>query len=585
MLLDKISVSQLRNMLSPLMEAPVWPGLADPESKATARQYAHDSGLWEQLTKDIDPEQPIAVLRYRDYQDYFRTGRRELYEGLFQRRLDRTNRAALALWLGHPVAQLDELQDLLWSWCEGSWSFPAMEPGYIDLVSSMVGRTLAEIGWLFRDRLEKKIQERMNQEIETRILNRALDWRTTDWWTTDGNNWNSVCNSNLIQTALYQIHDPWQLAAFVHPVCRRMDYALGYFTADGGCPEGAGYWEYGFGHFLDAALAMSVRTGGKVALAGDPHVERICRFPLAIQLRGPLRAAFSDSDNGYLQAQTVLKINWLFRIPELFSLVESTPKGLLKLPDIRTLALYRGQRPQPEGKNTDVLLPQLGYAKVHAGAKSVLAAVAGRNDVSHNHNDIGSFLFMVGDRVWLTDPGAPVYTSKTFGPDRYEILVCRSRGHSVPLINGQEQAAGSEYGGTIEVQGLDRVGDKIIVIEMAGGYPDPTLTRLRRELKLDQAGWLHLTDHYQFSEPPHSVEEAFITFENVTILDPCRCVQIGDSGQSLVLSTMVAGQFAVEAFAKQQHEGRDSRPLQRITFTPAVLQPKMVLSFMVSAPS
>jgi hypothetical protein len=585
MLLNNISVSQLRNLLVPFMDAAVWPGLADSESKAIARQYAHESGLWDRLAKEIDPESAIPVLRYHDYQDYFQTGRRELYEVLFQQRLDRTERAALALWLDHPAANLDELQDLLWSWCESRWSFPAMDPGYIDLVSSRIGRTLAELSWLFRDRLGPRVQERICREIEARILNLALDWRTTDWWTTDGNNWNSVCNSNLIQTALYQIRDPWQLAAFVHPVCRRMDYALHYFTADGGCPEGVGYWEYGFGHLLDAALALGLRTGGKVNLAADPHVERICRFPTAVHLRGPLRTTFSDSDNGYLQAQTALKINRLFAMPELFSLTEATPQGLLRLPDLRTLALYQGQRPQPDANRTDVLLPQLGLAKLYAATGSVLAAVAGRNDVSHNHNDIGSFIWMVGQRTFLTDPGAPVYTSKTFGPDRYDILVCRSRGHSVPLVNGREQAAGHQYYGIIEAYGLNASGEKKIVIDMTHAYPDPTLQHLGRELKIDNSGWLALTDTYRFSEPPQAVEEAFITFENVAVQNQNRCVEIGEASQAVSLSALTDGQFAVETYPKEQHEGRDARPLHRITFTPVVLKSQMVVSFRLGTPA
>ena len=121
------------------------------------------------------------------------------------------------------------------------------------------------------------------------------------------------------------------------------------------------------------------------------------------------------------------------------------------------------------------------------------------------------WLFKTGTCL-LVDPGAPHYTRKTFGPRRYESLFCRSRGHSVPVVNSHEQPPGRRYRGTLAVEGLNREGDKIVTIDMTRAYPDKTLKKLERRFVLGRRGGIELTDTYAFSRKPRSVEEAFVTF-------------------------------------------------------------------------
>ena len=66
-----------------------------------------------------------------------------------------------------------------------------------------------------------------------------------------------------------------------------------------------------------------------------------------------------------------------------------------------------------------------------------MAAKGGNNGESHNHNDVGSFLYLAGDEMLLTDLGAGEYTRDYFGEKRYDILCNHSFGHSVPVIDGK----------------------------------------------------------------------------------------------------------------------------------------------------
>lgn len=66
----------------------------------------------------------------------------------------------------------------------------------------------------------------------------------------------------------------------------------------------------------------------------------------------------------------------------------------------------------------------------------------GNNNESHNHNDVGSFGYIVRGEEMLCDLGAGEYTRDYFGKNRYEILCNSSEGHNVPIVDGKYQLTG-----------------------------------------------------------------------------------------------------------------------------------------------
>ncbi len=591
MFLDRITIDGLAKMLEPHMRRPAWPGLDDAGVRRKARSHAKRLGLWDRLTREVDPSRPIPVIKRSDYREYSRTGSRTEGEAAIFERARRTSDAALAVWLGHPAADLDHLQDLLWSWCETtSWIWPAHEGRTIDLGSSRIGRMLSEIAWMFDAELEGEVKERVRAEVERRILDGACDWRRPDSWQTVEMNWNHVCNANVITTALYMIDDPTVLAAYIHPLIQRLEYAIHGFADDGGCLEGPGYWEYGFGHFLDAGLVLHNRTGGKLDIVTGGKIERICRYPVAAHIEGSFRSTFADSSHGWLRLESAVKVNRFFDIPELYALVERTKAGRPVVSHTRgesclwrVLAICEGRIPEVRADTRDCLLADLGQVKLRAGKgklRATLMAKAGRNDVPHNHNDIGSFIYFAKGTPMLVDPGAPKYTSKTFGPRRYEILFTRSRGHSVPVVNGREQSEGSRRFGTLDVEGLNGEGEKRAVVDMTHAYDDKTLTKLMRELTLRPDGSLVIADSYEFTRKPASLEEAFVTYEKARTVKGGRAVLIGERERSVTLSAKeTPGEFETERLVEESKEGRTDKVLTRITFAPASLEKSMRLVF------
>ena len=579
------AINELAAMLQAHAAQPAWPELNDSAVQRRAVRYARRYGLWERLGKAIDPKLPLAATRLSMYRLWSRSGgtARESSDPLFQE-MRLVEDAALALWLGHPAADLDYLQDLLWAWCEKTTWSPSCHEGYtIDLISSAMASLFSEVLWMFAGRIESEVKDRVRAEVQRRVLDPGYDYRRVDWWRTCDMNWNAVCNGNIISAALYHFQDDAQLlATYLHPIIPRLQYAVDGFLDDGSCREGTGYWVYGFGHIVDAAVVLHHRTGGKLNLFADPKLERISRFPLATQIDGPVRASFGDSGQGWISGDIAVRINRFCKLPQLYAIADRHADGAIAVNGWRSLCLVRGER-VGEFDRQDCVLPDLGFAKLCTGAGAkpvVLAALAGRNDFPHNHNDIGSFILYKHGHSLLTDPGGPIYTAKTFGPRRYEIIHCRSRGHSVPLINGHEQPPGGEYFGTLEASAVNSRGAKRVAIDMTRAYDDTSLTSLRRELVLAEDGALDITDRYEFSRTPRTIEEAFVTYEPVTVAADRQSVRIGKGTATLRLSAPeTAGRFAAEDLGEESRTWHTPGKITRIVFRPTRLTKTMTLAF------
>ena len=550
-------------------------------------------GMWDQLKEQARPR-PIEVWPRSLFRQYQRRGIREPYQAILDDRMQRAMGAAFAAWLGHPGAELNYLEDLLWAYCESTtWVLPAHErfSSQLELGSTLIGRNLAEISYLLQDDLDEEVRDRLAREIDRRILDAASDWRKPNSWATTPMNWNHVCNGNLIQVALYRIADPFTLAHFIHPLIQRLDYALNGFAIDGGCLEGPGYWEYGFGHYVEAAIALHQRTGGAVNLMDDPRIPPIARYPLAVHFDAEHRVAVGDTADGYLSANVTTMVNHLHALPELHALTRPRADGRLDVTSWRALALYPGQMIQRQRDHHDSWLPATGLARVTAAGDPTtqLAITVGHNGVPHNHNDIGSFIYFKHGHAPLTDPGAPRYTSQTFGPNRYQLVHTRSLGHSVPIINGQEQSAGEEFSGhlrtanlaTGEGSGHDPAQGKVLTADIARAYPVPTLRSLRRTLTLTPTGNLRIEDAFEFTELPQSIDEGFVTFETVTLDREGRAARIGRGETMTILRAddSTPGTFSLMDLPASIEDGRDGRLLRRISFKPALLSLRMTLSF------
>jgi len=517
---------------------------------------AADRAAWEKLRDELEPERcagilahaqryartPVPALPATLYLEYARTGRREGYQDPMRVRRAMLASLALAECLEHEGRYLDPILDVAWAICEeSSWSMPAHQTvladvthPVIDLAAAATALSLAELDLLLGDELDPALGKRIRDELDRRCFTPYLT-RHDHWWLYNTalrnvNNWTAVCTAGVVGAAIYVEPDPARLAEILARAARSLDDYLDTFDPDGGSSEGPGYWSYGFGHYTLLAHLVEHRTDGQVSFFPDDRLRKIAEYPLRTQLSPGRYVPFSDCDPDvrFIPAQLAY-LSRRLDIPDLMSLAHDQlrpPAGgeegngarSGELPwALRGLFWRVDPAPRFVPRRHDWfsgmawMLARLDPADPDA---LTLAVKGGHNAEMHNQNDVGSLVVHLRGESLITDPGRGRYTKAYFGPQRYEHVVNSSRGHSVPLPNGQEQLPGPEHGATVIEHRADDTVD-LLALEMRDAYPpEADLESLRRVVTLhrEAAGWVELVDEVRFGSGPREFQSALITF-------------------------------------------------------------------------
>ncbi|MOA16417.1 hypothetical protein D3C78_1366310 [compost metagenome] len=116
------------------------------------------------------------------------------------------------------------------------------------------------------------------------------------------------------------------------------------------------------------------------------------------------------------------------------------------------------------------------------------------------------------DPAFAADLGSGEYTADYFGKGRYSYACTGAHGHSIPIIGGKYQQAGSaSKAKVIETS----VGNKVdtLSLELAACYPDCQLTSYIRTFHWNKAETpnLELRDTIGFDNITQQIDEVFIT--------------------------------------------------------------------------
>lgn len=489
-------------------------------------------------------------------------------------RLSELSTLAMAECFEREGRYLDPVLDRAWSLCEqttwgqnadvlsedrnaaGLPARPAVaDPGerVISLRTAAVARTLAEVDYLLGDWLHDELGRRIRREVDERVFE-PFEAREDLWWMSPpSNNWNAAINGGTMLVALYLLEED-RAARIAAKASQNMQYYLSGFDIDGCTPEGVGYWNFGFGNYVQAAANLEARTDGAYSLFEVPVVERIAGFPLQVELSRERFPPFSDAteENSiapYLGAYLGDRFG-------LESLGARARKDLARRdPDgsgghisktLRTLAWCRRV---PEGW-TEGAKASRGYfegtewwiARDDPGDPEglVVTAKGGHNHEPHNHNDCGSFVVHYRGESLLTDTGKPYegypvdYWDPVEGGTRYDrYVVLHSLGHSVPYVNETKQAPGREFAAKVidREEGDDR---ERLSLDVGGAYPDEAgLAELRRVLTLERGspGRVLLEDRATFAEPEqdNEAESVLVSYCPLTEADGGIDIE-GESG-------------------------------------------------------
>jgi len=484
-------------------------------------------------------DDPVPSLSASLYLDYERTGERSPYQAVEAERWEYLSAVTLAECFERDGSYLDDVLDAAWAICEQStWLLPAhlddeglprpKPPAkrHVALRSTMAARALAELDYVLGDQLHPALGERIHREVDDRVITPYLE-REDFHWVDGRNNWNAVCNSGAAVAAMY-LDGPERAARAVEKAVDSLEAYLGGFDHDGCTPEGVGYWSYGFSNYVLLASQLSERTAGAYDLCSPPVVERIARYPLRVELSPGRYVPFSDAcENKPLAAYAMCWLGERFDLPALSDRglreFDRHPRLLTVTGTVRNLLWCRDVDADP-----DATLPRQDFlagfdwwfARRDPGDPNglVVATKGGSNGESHNHNDCGTFIVHYRGESLLTDLGRNDYKADYFGEGRYEYLATRSLGHSVPYVNGHEQAAGPEYEAFV-VERIESDDRDTFGVDIAGCYPESAgLDSLWRTIELDRdAGTVEVTDNVTFREdaPGTAFESVLVSYHPI----------------------------------------------------------------------
>ncbi|CAN5441115.1 hypothetical protein BH09VER1_BH09VER1_46590 [soil metagenome] len=545
-------------------------------------------------------QQPLPELTDELYASFRQTGVRLTFELVYFERRRRLGRAALSLLLSSPddpwherlvTSTLSKLESIF---DEVSWALPAhvnwdnqdlsgKEPLQIDLFCAETANLIAEMldvfGEIIPGPLRDRIRARLQKSVFENYLARDFHWMTVT------HNWNAVCHQGVVGAALSQVDDPHQLAAILLRVHQTLPNFLNGYGPDGGCSEGPGYWNYGFGWFTILNEQLETRTKGELSLfEGDDKIRAIARYGPRMALASSHLVNFADGPpSAGLNPSTASYLGQRLHEPDCdsaaISAFQQIERKSIEKNAERTDVFYllrlalRFPTSLPETTPTpaaDCYLPNLAVlvarGKDAAGHLWEFAAKGGHNGEHHNHNDCGSYLLNVDGIRLITEIGAPEYVHDFFGPKRYEFLAARSLGHSVPLIKGVEQKAGSEFAS--KVLSVDLQKERVTFeLDLTACYPAEACCRsLIRRMTWDKiAGRLQIEDSFELEAPGE--------FESPVVCEaPCETeahsVFIKGGALTLRVSPLPGTQYA----GSEQHSFRgrlgEDRAIHRLRFLP-----------------
>jgi hypothetical protein len=519
-------------------------GVGRPITDRAAWKVAATQSAFQRQEKDAAKylSQPTPVLTDALFNEVFKDGRRDPYETQFRLRSTRLVAFVVAEGIEDQGKYLPAIEtELNAILSEKTWSTPGSavtDPKFggvkcIDLAAAARAWTVATTDYWLGDKLKPETRQRIRDEMKSRIFDGYEDAVRTGnphwFWMTANFNWNAVCTSGVLGSALALLPDPKERALFIKGAQNSMSYYLGSFPDDGYDAEGLGYWSYGFGSYLCLSESIYEATQGKINMFDGAKLRQIALFPRHFEISDGIFPAFGDSGvvrnqgiGGAVDSALLFFINdrwgmgWTDLNPSRYNMFGTHPLGDrlfgfgifgFPLPTYGS-SVVAGSPAAPDEtaqgdlrfffKPENVLITRSARpGAAHLG----LALKGGENIGGHGHNDNGTYVVACNGAALIVDPGMETYTGKSFGPHRYENMYNNSYGHDVPYVANTLQKNGADAKG--EIISTDFTDDKdTLVMDLTSSYPVPTLQKLIRTYVIDRTKpSIEITDEASFSQP------------------------------------------------------------------------------------
>jgi hypothetical protein len=464
------------------------------------------------------------ALKMSEYMLFPKTGNRSIFEGKYFERRNDCAYLMIAYWLTQDEKYVDSLIDIVYTICdEFTWCLPAHaflpKPNptseeiieEIDLFQAETGRLLAEVDILVGDILPEYVHDRIAYEIRRRIIVPLLKGKKYGWQSTE-NNWAGVCGGNSF-IAVSRFASREEVDSLIPMYNYAMECYLRGLCDDGCCVEGYGYWNFGFGGFLLYAEAVFNYSDGKINFFDREKVKQVAMFGQRIRMGTNKSVAFSDNGDNYFfsMGQTCL-LRKKYGSEILYPDLELSGKTV---PSARSLIWFdTDYRADKQCGCTYAFTKAQWY--IYHGDSYTVAAKAGSNWESHNHNDVGSYMIVTRENeVPLAELGSAEYTKDYFDENvRYTLVNCGSHGHSVPFINND---VFQQYGPPFVSKNVE-IGDNYFSMDIEDAYEHGRVEKIRRRFEFGATG-ITVKDKFVFTKSDDKATDRLVSRNKPEISD------------------------------------------------------------------
>ncbi len=540
--LDPAEVERVRGLLS-----------------ATTTSYAPTASnreVWDAMAND--PEVTKGVFELADkymtdpypewqgelYEQYPKTNIRKDADLMYKSRSAPLTPLVVAECLEYKGRYIPQIEMVLKALCEQpTWVMVAHDNAqdcfyrrayHVDLGAAGLADVLAQTLYLLGDKLSDDVVEMVTEKLYERVYNPVLQTiRECDYlkgsihsWITRDNNWNLVCIAGVTNSALAVIEDINVRAEFAAAAERYIQYGINGFLADGYCPEGIGYYNYGFAFLIRLREGLYIATNGGVDLFENERINRVATFGQRSEIINGVYPAITDCREGTTPSEWVewyccKSFGW-----DAPKVSKSLRSNYMSDAFINNFANSPCKISGENGASQIGIRSYFDKAGVLTcrpereqwGSALGVVIKGGNNKESHNHNDVGSYTIAAGDELMMGDMGGPTaYTRETFSAVRYtKFPIFASYGHPLPLYNGVQQYESADAVGVVLNEEFSDSVDKISYDITSTYLPESKLTKATRDFiyMRDEAGTLSVRDTFSASEAI-SFETAITTRQEV----------------------------------------------------------------------
>lgn len=525
----------------------------------------------------------MPVLTEELFSLFEKTGNRLQYENAYFLRREYLGAFAMKAIFEQELEDIKKLEEVILNICnETCWALPAHvnredDPNwniYIDLFAAETAESLSEIICALDSQLSNKVKERVREEVYKRVLTPFYNTPAPySHWEHCHHNWCAVCCGSIGSASIcLMANQPEKLNGYLRRICDSLTYFIAGFSDDGGCAEGLSYFTYGMTYYTTFARMLFDYSQGKIDLMASRKCQRIAEFQQKCFFPGGRTLSFSDGDSSdyfKMGLTSFLAMRYpTVEIPDMKCVNSFSADKCF-----RWAAIYRDffwtkeyldDISSDDGKNSSkticqkaghMVLPDLQWSIAKSENGIGMAVKGGHNEESHNHNDIGHFVYVAGCDMLLTDLGAGEYTKEYFAEGRYHILCNHSFGHSVPIINGKGQNPGKEYACDYFKTG----GNGRTIVSFHRAYEKNSLKSLIRDFTFDmKSGNLIIEDQIETSDKTQCIIETLVTQIKPKIQGKLIVIE-GIEYDGFVEIEGAAGEIGVEYKVHSNHEGKNEK--------------------------